>query len=85
MNKLSPTQKNVITLMRQNWELGCSHAYGERTWLQFGGIGKGGKSKDIRSSTLKSLKAMNLIVLDRKESGFSIYALSDTGKQLIVK
>ena len=55
MTKLTKAQQHVLDRMSNSWELGISHSFGMRCWLQQGGIGEGGQSEDIRYSTLKVL------------------------------
>ena len=54
--KLSPAQQNILNKMANGWELGVSHSIGaRRCWLQQDGIGEGGKSEDVRYSTMEVL------------------------------
>jgi len=74
--KLSKTQQEVITLMQDSWELGCSHMWSTRCWLQKGHIGEGGKSKDIRCSTVSALVSKGLISRKGRKQGVMIFQLS---------
>lgn len=68
MRKLTPIQQEVIDLMKQGWELGGSMGIGSRSWLQKGGLGKGGESKEVKSSTVHTLEYLGYI--ERGESHF---------------
>lgn len=62
--KLSIKQKEVIQLMKQGWELGqlnASTPLPKRYWLQEGGLRKGGKTKNIRETTVYSLIRLGLL------------------------
>lgn len=61
--KLTKTQQGVIYLMQSGWELGTSIAGGGsgRSWLQKGGVGKGGESRTISSATVHALDRKGLI------------------------
>ncbi len=49
--------------MQSGWELGTTTRYanGTRAWLQKGGIGKGGESRNISSATVHALSKKGLI------------------------
>lgn len=60
--KLSKTQQEVVALMREGWELGRSTTMGGRTWLQNGGIGRGGEVKRVSAATATALSRAGVIV-----------------------
>jgi len=59
--KLSKTQQEVIDLMKNDWELGTSMSGEHHSWLQKGGLGKGGESKTVSSATVHALYRKGLI------------------------
>ena len=61
MKKLSPAQQRVLDLMAEGWELGLSHGPYPRTWLQKGGVGRGGLTEGVGSSTYIALYTKGLI------------------------
>lgn len=61
MRKLTPIQQEVIDLMNRGWELGADLSVSGRCWLQKGGLGKGGKSKNVNSSTVRTLEYLGYI------------------------
>lgn len=56
--KLTPTQEEVVKLMKDGWELGRSDKYpndGHSWKLQKGGIGKGGEVKRLNGRSCQNL------------------------------
>ena len=68
MRKLTPLQQEIIDLMKDGWELGTAMGLNPRSWLQKGGLGKGGESKEIKSGTVHALAYLGYI--ERGESEF---------------
>ncbi len=58
---LSPAQQHVIDRMEQGWELGMSRGFNPSCWLQKNGIGRGGETEHIRSTTLDALFKKGLV------------------------
>jgi hypothetical protein len=58
---LTPRQREVIELMDSGWQLGLSskfitlHSTTPRAWLQKGGCGRGGETKDVNMKTFYAL------------------------------
>lgn len=66
--KLSKRQQEVIDLLTQGWELGCSQGWTRPLcWMQKNGLGKGGPYKPIHRSTVRSLWKRELIEYVHKE------------------
>lgn len=61
MRKLTPIQQEVIDLINQGWELGSSVSLDGRCWIQKGGLGKGGETKTVSSSTVRTLEYLGYI------------------------
>jgi len=60
--KLTDKQQQVLNDMKQGWELGYSTSITcQRYWLQFGGIGKGGRDKTVNKATVHALERKGLI------------------------
>ena len=68
--KLSKVQREVVELMKRGWELGCSTSFDSRCWMQKDGLGRGGETKDVRSSTVFALHKKEVIILTNR--GFPI-------------
>ncbi len=68
MRALTTIQQEVVDLMKQGWELGTSMGVSPRSWLQKGGLSKGGEAKDVKSSTVRTLEYLGYI--ERGESHF---------------
>lgn len=78
--KLSETQREVLRLMSEGWELGSTGGFKPSWWLQEGGIGRGGKTKDVRSTTHLSLLGLGLIEQAAHKFPFTYYRLTEKGK-----
>lgn len=70
MRKLTPTQQEVMDLIGQGWELGSSLTIDGRCYLQKGGLGKGGETKNVSSSTVRTLEY--LCYIERGKRKFPI-------------
>ena len=70
MRKLNPIQQEVIDLINQGWELGSDTTINGRCWMQKGGLGKGGESKNVSHSTVHVLEYLGYI--ERGERHFPI-------------
>jgi len=79
--KLSETQQVVISLMQKGWELGRSLTIDGRAWMQKGGLGKGGESRDVRITTLLALQDKGLVIGMAREFPRQKYVLTEGGKQ----
>ena len=74
---LSKVQQKVLDLLHNDWELGVSHAFGQRCWLQKGKIGEGGESIDISHATLGVLFDKGLIERRGKRYNITIFGLKN--------
>lgn len=59
--KLSTAQQDVVNRMRDGWELGAPMTPDGGVWLQQGGLGKGGNSKQVHANTFNSLYQKGII------------------------
>lgn len=75
--KLTKAQQEIIDLLKNGWELGISAGFNARCWIQKGGIGRGGESKDIRHSTYTALRKAKAIKLVEQGYPTSKYAASE--------
>jgi len=73
--KLTPKQQRVVDLMKQGYELGFSQGLWPRAWLQFGGVGRGGKAEDVHLSTFFALLKHKLIAIRKESYPTSTYKL----------
>lgn len=53
--KLSKAQQGVLAMMADGWELGSSSTFTGGSWLQKGGLGRGGESRVVSSATVTAL------------------------------
>ena len=60
-SELSKTQKEIVNLMRNGWELGGSMSGSGGDWIQKGGLGKGGDSKNVNANTTFALYKKGVI------------------------
>jgi hypothetical protein len=63
MGPLIRNADEVLTLLNEGWELGCSVG---RTWMQKGGLCRGGESRNVHGTTVNSMIKKRLIVDSRK-------------------
>lgn len=79
--KLTSKQQEVLDMMASGWELGSSTTTDGHAWIQQGGIGKGGKSKNVHTGTVQALYDRKLIT---QKYGFpaSTYTLTDLGRSM---
>lgn len=80
--KLSKTQKEVVRLMREGWQVGKSVGIKPRAWMQNGGIGRGGESKTLNSNTFFALLDKKLIHETAEKYSIKKYDLTDFGKSI---
>lgn len=80
--KLSDKQKEVILNARNGWQLGRSSSLNPRAWMQKGGLGKGGESKDISFNIWNALLRRHLIEQDYYSFPTSPYKLTELGKTI---
>lgn len=59
--KLTPAMLTVLRDMLDGWELGHNTTLRGRCWMQKGGIGCGGPSKDVKTTTVHGLYQRGLI------------------------
>jgi len=78
---LTPSQKEVIKLMREGWELGASGSTSNH-WLQKDGVGRGGETKKINNSIAFVLREKNLIFCPEYHFPSSTYLLTELGKTI---
>ena len=76
MKGLSKVQQHVVDLLGQGWELGVAQGIDPRAWLQQGGLGRGGKTEDVRSNTLYALWKRGAIVLKSDKFPTTRYELA---------
>jgi len=77
---LSKAQQHIIDRMRTGWELGFSHAFGSRSWLQQGHIGEGGKSENVSSATVDVLFRKGIIKQQGRRGGVMVFKLAPKSK-----
>lgn len=79
---LSKRQREVIDLMGEGWELARSMGFDCRYWIQKGGAGYGGESKNVNANTGYSLYKKGLIEVNVIKYPRETYKLTDKAKGL---
>ena len=77
--RLSKAQAEIVELLSSGWELGISRDLRGRIWIQHGGIGRGGETKEVRSNTFYALWKAKIIICVKESFPVSIYHLAPTG------
>jgi hypothetical protein len=83
--KLSDKQKEIISLMKEGWEIGQEYGYSSSAWMQEGKIGYGGKSINLKFNTVDALKDKKLICEVQRENkrlSLHCYTLTELGKTI---
>lgn len=81
MARLTNTQREVLRLMADGWELCHSGGISPTISIQEGGAGKGGRSRSVRSDTWGGLLGRGLLIKAGRGPGLgTVYKLTDTGK-----
>lgn len=84
--KLTKKQKEIISLMREGWELGFRRGMvrpsypSRRYWIQQGGIGSGGKSIRLKEKTVDAIAQKGLIKITTENYGSIKYGLTELSK-----
>lgn len=81
--KLSKTQRMVLKMMSEGWELGqVTIPTSDRgAWLQQGGCGRGGRVMTVHHGTLQALWKRELIMVNKRGFPSITYKLTEEGKQ----
>lgn len=75
LDKIKEEQEQVLSLLRSDWELGCSVITGNY-WMQRGGLGSGDISKNFHFRTIETLLETDKIKIIRKVPRLpTLYAL----------
>lgn len=77
--KLSPAMQHVIDLMANDWELGHSSGMRASVWLQRGGCGRGGDTRQVHASTFYGLYQRKLIRERKRDCPTTTYQLTALG------
>lgn len=79
--KLSPAMLEVLRLMNSGWELAKGGGARDiRFWLQKGGTGRGGESKNISASTWIALCNRGLVIENKIKYPTTTYNLTPAGE-----
>ena len=86
MEKLSAPQITVITLMNAGYELGSYSGYFSSVRLQHGGLGRGGKTFDVKYATKNYLEKNGFISkLESRGNNLTVYQLTDKAKEYLIR
>ena len=75
---LTKVQLEILSLMNSGWQLGRGEGVDFRAWLQKGGVGRGGETKEVRFNSFFSLWTKGYIEVDKQ--GFPTTTFKLTGK-----
>ncbi|MBV6747277.1 hypothetical protein [Xanthomonas vasicola] len=75
--KMSPTQQEVVALMRDGWELGVREGLDSRCWLQRNGVGAGGESKSVGIGTYAAVAKRGVFKVKKIGYPVTSYVLAD--------
>jgi hypothetical protein len=80
---LSKTQRDVIDLMKNGWQLATNGGIDGGAWIQKGGAGRGGESKTVNMQTVHGLYLRGVIRQAGKGPGIGhVYALTEKANGL---
>ncbi len=85
--KTSQKQIEILQLITNGWEIGIDTGPSPTTWIQKGGLGRGGESKQVHFNTFDSLRYKGLIKRNH-ESFFANpqhYCITDKGRQVVAQ
>ncbi len=85
--KLSKSQIEIVKLLQsdEKWEIGQRTGWGGNTWMQLGGLGRGGNTKNVSVSTFASLASKGIIDEKKHDSPWEQprrYQLTELGKTI---
>lgn len=75
--KLTKTQQEVVDLLKQGWELAIGRDFHGGCWVQEGGIGRGGRARNIRSDTAHALVKKGVVRCVSRKFPTSVYVLKE--------
>jgi hypothetical protein len=81
--KISPAQRLVLLRMNSGWELGFSSVISPGAWLQYEGVGCGGRMLTVSIVTFFRLKDLGLIEIAEKSYPTSKYKLTKAGCEIL--
>lgn len=85
--KITPARLAVLRQLADGYEAATSRGFGSavkaRAWLQHGGIGKGGKSQDVRESVLLALSDAGLIKCTGGDFRVCLFNITDAGHEAV--
>ena len=73
--KLSKAQQEVVNLLSDGWEIGHSLTFDGRFWIQKGGAGRGGESKNLNANTACALIKAGIIICTERGFPTARYSL----------
>jgi hypothetical protein len=83
--KLSARQLDVLRKMADGWKLWHSTGWYTRTWLQNGGLGKGGETREVHLLTFEALSKRKLIRAVEYHVSESRYVITDAGRAALAE
>jgi uncharacterized protein YjhX (UPF0386 family) len=74
--KLSKRQQEVVDLLSDGWEIGFSNTFNGSVWIQKGGVGRGGETRNVHTATVFALLDRGIIMCVRSGFPTSCYRLT---------
>lgn len=79
--KLTARQLQVVEKLKEGWELGAGNVGNNfRAWMQKNGLGKGGPTIEVHTSTFTGLLHRNIIEQKKHSFPSSLYGLRQSEK-----
>jgi hypothetical protein len=80
---LTKKQAEVVYLMANGWELGLDIGIIGRYWIQKGGLGYGGESRNVHGNTAYFLNRMKMIESVERHFPTERFRLTELGLQTV--
>jgi len=81
----TPAMLEVLRMMLVGWQLGHRGGLTGGYWLQKGGCGKGGESKDVNSLTICGLRDRGMIEVDVRGFPTIKYRLTERADEALLE
>lgn len=82
----TPAQTAVLERIADGeWELSQSMTMDGRTWMQRGGIGRGGEAKNVNAATFHALWKAKWVVSKGRSFPNNLYAITDAGREALAR
>ncbi len=83
MSKPTKKQLEILTLMKEGWEMGVSTGLTFHAWIQKDGVGRGGDTVKLHGNTFSGLSHRGFIAPTERRFPTSIWILTETGRNAL--